>query len=133
VLQPGISSTTTTYYNGGTFTWLNGSCAGASGSITGYNGSTLTATTAVLSGCSGGETSGFQYSIAIPATNRPVHAGSLLLAEAPPPGHNGVALAIDPTDPAFTPNMAAQACAVAVGSTTTGVAIGTPIRGIARE
>ncbi len=133
VLQPGISSTTTTYYNGGAFTWLNGSCAGASGSITGYNGSTLTATTAVLSGCSGGDTSGFQYSIAIPATNRPVHAGSLLLAEAPPPGHNGVALAIDPTDPAFTPNMATQACAVAVGSTTTGVAIGTPIRGIAHQ
>jgi hypothetical protein len=136
VLQPGISSTTTTYYNGGAFTWLNGNCAGASGPITGYNGSTLTVTTGALSGCSGGETSGFQYSIAsIPGSKNPVHAGSLLLAEAPPLGHNGVAVAIDPTDPAVTPAMIWQACAVAVGSATTGTAypIGSAVRAISNH
>jgi hypothetical protein len=134
VLQLGASSTTNAYYNGGTFTWLNGNCAGSSGSITAYNGSTLTVTTGTLSGCSGGETSGFQYSIAgIPATNRPVHAGSLLLAEAPPLGHNGVALAIDPSDPAVTPAMIWQACAVAVGNATTSQPIGTPVRSISHN
>jgi hypothetical protein len=88
-----------------------------------------------LTGCTGGETSGFQYSISsVPAAKQPVHAGSLLLAEAPPLGHNGVVLAIDPTDLAVTPSMNWQACAVAVGSATTGTGnpIGTPVRAIAR-
>jgi hypothetical protein len=47
----------------------------------------------------------------------------------------GVAVAIDPTDPAVTPAMIWQACAVAVGSATTGTAypIGSAVRAISNH